>query len=325
MHPAAFGIRVVVAVSGGPADTPLDVPSRARYCAFAASLLRRYPTLDDVVVWTEPNSSRFWSGGPAAYEALLAQCWDALHATRPQVNVIAARRLVATITRPAEPAARPCLVPGTRRRRSARADATSPILDTVGHNVYPSRSAEAPGHVNTGGSLDEGDYAKLIAVLPPPSPAPHSPSRARGLTIWYMEDGFQTAGRPRPGPLYVGRENDRWALDAFPGTPGADKHLTDDQARSSQPPSASRTASPPSARSSTSSWPTSAYLGGWQSGLLWANWQPKPSYAAFKQAVWDVDRGAVAAPASTVDAVAERHILAAGGGWLIRSGARSTS
>jgi hypothetical protein len=91
--PAAFGLRAVVAVSGGPADTPLDAASRDRFCGFAATLLRRYPTLNDVVVWTEPNSAAFWKpqrGAPAAYEALLARCWDVLHAVRPQVDVIAA-------------------------------------------------------------------------------------------------------------------------------------------------------------------------------------------------------------------------------------------
>ena len=34
-------------------------------------------------------------------------------------------------------------------------------------------------------------------------------------------------------------------------------------------------------------------LGGWQSGLLWADWTQKPAYAAFKQAIADVARGAV--------------------------------
>ena len=74
-------------------------PRQTQYCTFAASLLRRYPGVNDVVVWNEPNTSRFWrpqfdaegnSVAPAAYEALLARCWDVLHAARPGVNVIAA-------------------------------------------------------------------------------------------------------------------------------------------------------------------------------------------------------------------------------------------
>src|SRR5439155_15335666 len=96
---AAWGLRVVVAVYGAPGDAPLDPSVRQGYCDAVGDLLRSYPTVNDVVIWNEPNTSAFWRpqfgadgkpAAPAAYEALLARCWDALHAIRPSVNVIAA-------------------------------------------------------------------------------------------------------------------------------------------------------------------------------------------------------------------------------------------
>ncbi|MGZ4338311.1 MAG: hypothetical protein ACXVRA_13485, partial [Gaiellaceae bacterium] len=93
------GLRVVLAVYGKADDAPQTDAQRDAYCQFVASLLQRYPGVHDVVIWNEPNSSRFWrpqfaadgtSLAPAAYEALLARCWDVLHAARTGVNVIAA-------------------------------------------------------------------------------------------------------------------------------------------------------------------------------------------------------------------------------------------
>ena len=53
-------------------------------------MLTRIPKIRDVVVWNEVNSPDFWpaAGGAAAYEALLAECWDRLRRLRPYVNLI---------------------------------------------------------------------------------------------------------------------------------------------------------------------------------------------------------------------------------------------
>src|SRR5437764_1252306 len=90
---AVWGMRLVVAVDGNADTPPADAASREQYCSFVGSLIRRYATINDIVIWTEPNSSTFWrpqTGAPAAYEALLARCWDVLHGIRASVNVIAA-------------------------------------------------------------------------------------------------------------------------------------------------------------------------------------------------------------------------------------------
>ena len=90
---------------------PQDAASRTQFCTFAKNAVARFPSLDDVVIWNEPNVSAFWrpqfnadgsSAAPAAYEALLAGCWDALHAFRSTINVIGPE----TLTGPPETALR---------------------------------------------------------------------------------------------------------------------------------------------------------------------------------------------------------------------------
>ena len=53
-----------------------------QFCAFAVEALGRARNIRDVVIWNEANSALFWrpqQGAAAAYEALLADCYDALH------------------------------------------------------------------------------------------------------------------------------------------------------------------------------------------------------------------------------------------------------
>lgn len=274
--PAAFGLRVVLAVSGGPADAPLDQGSRDRFCGFAASLLQRYPTVNDVVVWTEPNSATFWrpqQGAPAAYEALLARCWDVLHAVRPRVNVIAA-------SAPHQKPAAWYQGLGAALRASGR---RLPILDTIGHNAYPNRSDEAPDTVHKGASLDEGDYERLMQALRTAFQGTAQPVPGeRGVSIWYLEDGFQTAVDPSRSAGYHGTETDH--------------HLTASQG--AQLAAAVRLAycQPAVGAFFNFELADERDLGGWQSGVLWADGTPKPSYNAFRQAIRDVNLGAVACP-----------------------------
>ena len=97
MVAATAGLRILVTVTGAPQSAPIDNPSRDTYCAYIRGVLARYPMINDIVIWNEPNLAFFWqpqfdasgtSVAPAAYEALLARCWDVLHAYRPGVNLI---------------------------------------------------------------------------------------------------------------------------------------------------------------------------------------------------------------------------------------------
>ena len=86
---AAFGLRVVVTVAGAAGAPPLDASAREAYCAYVGTVVERFPTINDIVIWNEPNSGHFWQpqftpgrdehSAPAAYAALLARCWDVLH------------------------------------------------------------------------------------------------------------------------------------------------------------------------------------------------------------------------------------------------------
>lgn len=78
MKPRVFLVALFAAI----VLIPSAAASQGLLVGFVANVLRRYPSIRDVAVWTEPNSSKFWQprkGSAAAYEALLATCWDTLH------------------------------------------------------------------------------------------------------------------------------------------------------------------------------------------------------------------------------------------------------
>ena len=163
---------------------------RHEYCSYVANLLALAPRVNDVVIWNEPNSSRFWqpqfdpdgsNASAPAYELLLAECWDVLHAVRPGVNVIAASAPRGnddpTARRPSQSPVAFYPQLGAAYRASGR---DRPIFDTVGHNPYPNTSAEPPWARHEGGTIGEGDYDKLVAVLRTASAARPSPCPAAG-------------------------------------------------------------------------------------------------------------------------------------------------
>ena len=48
-----FGL--VVAVYGPPKSAPQDDVSRSQYCAYVRDVVARYPRVNDVAIWNEPN------------------------------------------------------------------------------------------------------------------------------------------------------------------------------------------------------------------------------------------------------------------------------
>jgi hypothetical protein len=295
--------RLVLAVYSRASRAPQIARLRREYCGFVGKLLQRAGRVRDVVIWNEPNSGTFWQpqfgpGGEDAaassYEALLAECWDGLHAVRPGVNVIAAS---APRGNDDPAAARPSHSPvqwyldlGAAYRASGR---DRPIFDTIGHNPYPNTSAEPPWAKHPGGTIGQGDYEKLIAVLTEAFADTPQPVPGAGLSIWYMEDGFHTRVGARVAASYVGRENDRFALTPLAARTVAGDAPSTDQA--SQLANAVRLAycQPYVGAFFNFLLADERTLTGWQSGLLWANWQPKPSYYRVRRAVWDVVRGNV--------------------------------
>ena len=186
--------RIVVSVySASGRDAPKTQAERDAYCAYVADMITRFPQIDDVEIWIEPNKTQFWAPqfgpdeqatAPVEYEALLARCWDVLHAVRSTVNLIAPGTSPRGNDRP-NARSNISESPGNFIRRMGAAYRASlrklPIFDTVGHNAYGDFSAERPWRQHRySGTIAEGDWAKLLQAL------------------W---DGFHGTGQPIPGAL----------------------------------------------------------------------------------------------------------------------------
>jgi hypothetical protein len=275
----ALGQKIVIAVYNTADQAPTDAASREEYCGYVARLLRRVPNLAAIVIWNEANSPRYWPAvsGPSGYEALLARCWDVLHAVKSNVNVIdstASHYDPAQFIRGLGAAYR-----ASGRRR--------PIVDTFGHNPYPDTASEDPWATHPAtGSIGEGDYARLIAALTEAFQftAQRVPS-ASWTRLWYLEDGFQTAVPWTLQPFYYGHENDRFVLPAMA--------LTDGKSQSEQLVAAISLAYCQPAVGAFFNFELydEHRLGGWQSGLLYANGVHKAAYWAFKQVAADSAQG----------------------------------
>jgi hypothetical protein len=268
---ATFGFRLVVAVDG-PADRPpADATSRGQYCSYVGSIVRRYANINDIVIWTEPNSATFWrpqAGAPAAYEQLLATCYDTLHVLRPRVNVIAA----------SAPHQNPVAWYGglgAAYRGSAR---STPIFDTVGHNAYPDNSNESPRATHKSTNIDQGDYDRFLKVLNSAFGGTGQPVPGqKGVTIWYMEDGFQSQVK-QARRLYTGSETDRYAVSE---ERQAELEADAINLAYCQP--------------YVGAWfnfelRDETLLAGWQSGLLRADFTAKPAFYAFRDAAVAVSK-----------------------------------
>jgi hypothetical protein len=270
-------LRIVVSVFGDRGrDAPQTSAQRDEYCGFLGRMVSAYPAIDDVVVWNEPNKELFWNpqygpGGtslaPARYEALLARCWDVLHDERGDIHVLGP----STAPRGNDnPRAKSNVSHSPQRfleelaaayRASGR---DRPILDTLAQHVYGSTPGEPPGEQHRGGTIGEGDYAKLMDTL------------ARGFRgtaqpvpdVWYLETGFETTVDTAKRGLYTGRE----LVQAIAPAQQAAQLRAAVRLAAAQP--------------RVTGWFNfllwdEPRLEGWQSGLYWADGSAKPSAAAF--------------------------------------------
>ena len=307
-------MRIVLSVWGGPTQPPLTPADRDNYCAYLRNALAAAPSVHDITIWNEPNLSYFWqpqfkpdgtSASPAAYEALLARCWDVLHASDPTVNVIGLvtgphgnddPNAVSNISHAAATFIRKV---GEVYRASGR---KQPLFDTVGHHVWGDHSAERPWKMHAGTHLSEGDYGKLMGALAEAfagtgQPTPGECAAGRCVSIWYLEGGFQTAVPAAKASFYFGAEPNWTVPDDAGGepllpTPSVDS-LAPDQ--STQIGYALRLAYCQPYVESFFNFMLfdDPNLGRWQSGPFWTDGTPKASSGAFEQTIADVQTGAV--------------------------------
>ena len=304
--PAAFAMRVVVVVTGlSPRQAPLTPAARNSYCDYVRSFLLRYPSVADIVIWNEPNKSADWrpqfigrrSVAPAAYEALLARCWDVLHAARPDVDVLAPAaspsgnddpRAVSNVSHSPRSF---ILGLGRAYRASGR---TRPIFDNVAHHMYGSTPGERPWRQHVDGrTIAEGDWSALMGTLRTAfgstrQPIPGRCVAGRCASIWYLEAGYQTSVVPAKRRLYRSHENVPVIPDSAGGetteSPSPDSRAPD---QATQIVDGIRLAycQPYVAAFFNYLLRDDRDLRAWQSGALWRDGTPKRSYGAFRRAI----------------------------------------
>jgi hypothetical protein len=294
------GTRLVVAVYGSAASAPTTDRTRRQYCSYVVNLALRFPAVNDIVIWNEPNKSAFWRpqfdpGGspasPAAYVALAGTCWDALHAVRPTINVIGPG--TSSTGRDDPSSVSPSLAPGTFIREMGEAYRASrrnlPLFDTIDHHPYPKNDAEPPWLQHTDGTIGLGDWQQLVAAYFDAFARTLQPIPASGgLKIWYLEDGYQTALDPAKAARYSDSENARGVLPDLAGS-------TEIADQASRVLSAVRLAycQPYVGAFLNFELFDDRSLTGWQSAPYWADKTRKRSFAAFKQAFREVNTHSV--------------------------------
>ncbi len=320
------GQRVLLSVFGRPDVAPRSDAARAAYCAYVGDILASYPSIRTVGIWNEVNKASFWrpqyegstSVAPREYVKLLAAC-SSLRLSFPDVVLVTS------------------LSPrGNDNPNAASNVSHSPVkfiagmgaavrglglegrmFDHFGQNVYGSSSSERPyrSHPNNT-DVTQGDYAKLMAALSSAFRGTAQPvPGTQGVTIWYLETGFQTAIASDKQALYHGAEND--ARPLAPAKSGSDPGVANvaspgwDQA--TQLANAIRLASCQPAVGAFFNFHLAdeSDLAGWQSGILWADGTPKASYAAVKAAIADVANGAV--DCAAIDSLVKAANKASGG------------
>ena len=206
------GIHVVLALYSKQASQH----DPDQFCAWAATVANtvRQWGIHDYIVWNEPNTRLYWvpqkdgSGNDvaaAAYEQLLAKCYDTLHAADPLARVIgfglSPRASTSESTEP--------LVflrdVGTAYRASGR---TTPIMDQLSIHPYPNPSAPTSGPDTGYQSPDRfgiPDLARVKQAVWDAFNGTGQPTTLNGLTFRIDEVGWQTDTSTLP--QYVNPEN----------------------------------------------------------------------------------------------------------------------
>ena len=147
----AAGVHVLLALYAGTPSPTATQHDATQFCAWAGQVatLAQQWGIHDFIVWNEPNTRLYWSPqkdasgadiAAPAYESLLAQCYDTIHAADPAANVIglglSPRASTSESTEP--------LVflrdVGKAYKASGR---TAPIMDQLSIHPYPNPNAPA--------------------------------------------------------------------------------------------------------------------------------------------------------------------------------------
>ena len=298
---AAGPLRIVLGIHNNWQRAPVDDVNRQRYCTYAANALRRYPQINDIIVWNEPNVGFFWapqfdasgaSASPRGYFELAAHCYDVLHGVRPSVNVVGPvnshwgndnPNAHSNITHSPPRFIREL---GAVYRASGR---TRPIFDTLGHHPYPRRSDEHPSVRHEDPAvISIGDTARLIEVMREAFGGTAQRIPDNGLPIWYLETGYQTTIPPAKAAAYD-TELENWpgpVPDVAPGTAvDQAKQLTDSLRLMYCQPHVEAIFN--------FLLKDEREMARWQSGVFWADGSSKGSLEAYRAVISEVNEGRV--------------------------------
>jgi Concanavalin A-like lectin/glucanases superfamily/Bacterial Ig domain/Calcineurin-like phosphoesterase len=211
------GIRPIVAFySENGTTAPLTPGARAEFAAYAASVVRSLPSVNEVIVGNEPNNNRFWlpqfeadgtSASPAAYLALLAETYDAVKAVRSGITVLGGALAprggdVAGAAKPTHSPTRFVQQLGAAYRVSGRA---RPVMDAFAMHGYQDFSDIPPSFLHPNSStIALPDYGKLVALLASAFDGTAQPGST--LPIVYTEFGIETDVPAARAGAYTGTE-----------------------------------------------------------------------------------------------------------------------
>ncbi len=210
------GIKIVATVMPfGSRTTPLTATARRQFASFAADVVRS-TTIREIIVGNEPNLNRYWlpQFGPdgsdaaaTAYEALLAQAYDALKKADPNVFVIGGSVSPRGGDDPFSPRqthSPTAFIPdlGAAYRVTRR---TRPIMDGFAFHPYGESSSTPPTleHPRST-SIGLADYPKLVALLARAFDG--TAQLGSKLPIVYDEYGVDSQIPAAKARLYHGRE-----------------------------------------------------------------------------------------------------------------------
>jgi hypothetical protein len=210
----AAGVRILLSLYSlkGSAHDP------GAFCAWAQKVAETVSQwgIHDYIVWNEPNTRLYWSpqkdasgkdvAGPQ-YEALLAQCYDVLHAADPLANVIAMGLSPRASTSESNEPLVFLRDVGRAYRASGR---TTPIMDQLSVHPYPNpgNPTDAPGvGYDNPDRFGVPNLDRVKQAVYDGFNGTGQPTTLNGLTFIIDEIGWQTDTTKYPG--YVNAENVR--------------------------------------------------------------------------------------------------------------------
>jgi Cellulase (glycosyl hydrolase family 5) len=289
------GVTVMVTVTNvGNRTTPLTLEDRDQFAAYAAALARALPEVRHFVIGNEPNINRYWlpqfnpDGSDAAapaYEALLAETYDALKAVSPKLLVLGGAVSprggdVPNTIRPTHSPTAFIQDLGAAYRASGR---TTPIMDALAFHPYEDNSSIAPesGRHPNSTTIAIADYDKLVSVLG--TAFDGTPQRGSTLPIFYTEFGVESQIPAGKASLYTGTE------------PTAVKPVTTDVQGLYYRQAIALAFCQPNVRSlSIFHVIDEPDLNRWQSGLFYVDQKAKSSLGVVRKAIAEAHRGVVA-------------------------------